>query len=94
MLRSPAREGHRASAYASEHGIPRVHAQYDDLLHDAAIDLVYIGTPPSTHAELALRAIAAGKLVLVEKPFAMTAAEAQAVHDAGGWRANSSRRVP
>lgn len=73
----------RASAYAGEHGIARVHASYQELLHDPAIDLVYIGTPPSTHAELALRAITAGKPVLVEKPFAMTTVEAQVVHDAG-----------
>lgn len=78
-----ARDPRRAAAYAGEYGIPRVHADYADLIADPLIDLIYIGTPPSTHAELALRAIAAGKPVLVEKPFAMTVAEAQAVYDAG-----------
>lgn len=77
-----ARDGRRASAYAGEHGIARFHARYDDLLGDPSIDLIYIGTPPSTHAALALRAIAAGKPALVEKPFAMTAAEALAVYEA------------
>ena len=37
-----------------------------------AIDAVVIATPPSTHAPLALEAIAAGKHVLVEKPLATT----------------------
>jgi predicted dehydrogenase len=34
-----------------------------------------VGTPASAHRDVALRAIAAGKHVLVEKPFAMSAAE-------------------
>jgi predicted dehydrogenase len=50
---------------------------------DPEIDLVYISTPPSCHAGQALSAIGAGKPVLVEKPFAMTATEARRVHDAG-----------
>ena len=43
------------------------------------IDLVYIGTSPSVHAEQALLAIAAGKPVLVEKPFALSANQAAQV---------------
>ena len=50
-------------------------AQLSDALPD--IDAVVIATPPSTHAGLALEAIAAGKHVLVEKPLATTAADAR-----------------
>ncbi len=52
------------------------HADAADLLADAAVDLVVVSTPPSTHAELTLRALAAGKHVVVEKPLCLTTAEA------------------
>ena len=50
-------------------------AYLSDALDD--IDAVLIATPPSTHAGLALEAIAAGKHVLVEKPLATSAADAR-----------------
>jgi len=75
-----ARDPQRAESYAATHQIPVVHASYQALVDDPAIDLVYVGTPPVNHAELALAAIAAGKPVLVEKPFAMDAREAEEVH--------------
>ncbi|MCY7397483.1 MAG: Gfo/Idh/MocA family oxidoreductase [Sphingomonas bacterium] len=74
-----ARDPARAQAYAAAHGIARWHATYAELLADETVDLVYLGTPPACHAEQALAAIAANKAVLVEKPFSMTAAEAQTV---------------
>lgn len=77
-----ARDETRARRYAEEFSIERVHASYADLLLDPEINLVYLGTPPAKHAEQALAAIAAGKAVLVEKPFALTSAEARKVHDA------------
>lgn len=46
------------------------------------IDAVVIATPPSTHAPLALQAIAHGKHVMVEKPLATNAAEGRAIVDA------------
>jgi predicted dehydrogenase len=50
-----------------------------DLLARDDVDLVVVSTPPSTHASWALRAIRAGKHVVVEKPFAISTAEADAV---------------
>ncbi|HUY60893.1 MAG TPA: ThuA domain-containing protein, partial [Candidatus Dormibacteraeota bacterium] len=47
-----------------------------ELLADDAVDLVVVSTPPNTHAELAVRALAAGKHVVVEKPLCLTVAEA------------------
>lgn len=69
----------RAEAFARQHGIPAAYGTYTDLLKEPGIDLVYIATPPSTHAEIASAAITAGKHVMVEKPFAMNAAEAATI---------------
>jgi len=51
---------------------------YQELLKDPDIDAVAIATPVSTHYELALQALKAGKHVLLEKPF--TATSVQALH--------------
>jgi predicted dehydrogenase len=76
-----ARDPARAKAFAAEHGIVTVHQTYDALIGDPAIDLVYVATPPSLHAEIAIKALEAGKNVLVEKPFSMNADEARRVLD-------------
>lgn len=57
----------------------RVHHGYAALLSDPDVDAVYIATPHPAHAEWAIRAAGAGKHVLVEKPMALTAYEADAV---------------
>lgn len=77
---SRTREG--AETFAAEFGIPRAHGSYDDLVADDTVDAVYVATPHVRHAEDALLAIRAGKHVLVEKAFTMTAAEARTVVDA------------
>ena len=82
VLAVAAREPARARAFAEAHHIPRVHASYDALIADTEIDLVYVATPPTLHAGVALKALAAGKHVLVEKPFTADAAEATIVVDA------------
>jgi predicted dehydrogenase len=53
-----------------------------DDLFASGIDLVVIGTPNKTHVDLALAAIDRGIAVVVDKPFAPTAAEARRVVDA------------
>ncbi|NTF34028.1 aldo/keto reductase [Rhizobium skierniewicense] len=56
---------------------------YDALLADSEIDAVYIATPHTGHAEWAIKAIRAGKHVLVEKPIALSAYDADAIfHEA------------
>lgn len=52
------------------------YADGDALLASPDVDLVVVSTPPNTHAEWALRALAHGKHVVVEKPFCLTTAEA------------------
>jgi predicted dehydrogenase len=71
----------RAAAFADELGFER-HGQFEAVLSDDEVDLVYIATPHATHAELAVRALEAGKHVLVEKPLAVSPAEAQRVAEA------------
>jgi predicted dehydrogenase len=71
------RDPARARAMAGKHGVPRVHDSYDALLADAEIDAVYIPLTNDQHLPWTLRALAAGKHVLCEKPLALSAAEAE-----------------
>jgi predicted dehydrogenase len=71
-----------ARSFATEHDIPRAHGSYAALVADDQVNAVYVATPHSRHAEDALLAIEAGKHVLVEKAFTITAAEARRVRDA------------
>lgn len=54
-----------AAALARDAGIDKVHPTPETLVSDPSVDVVYVATPHVTHCELALRAIAAGKHVLV-----------------------------
>jgi predicted dehydrogenase len=66
--------------FAQTHTIPITHTAYEVLVHqESAVDIVDICTPPWLHAPVAIAALAAGKHVLCEKPFARTAAEAEAM---------------
>lgn len=65
-----------AQAFATEFGIPRAHGSYEQLAADPDVDVIYVATPHPMHLDAALLAIAAGKHVLVEKPFTLTAAQA------------------
>ncbi len=70
-----------ATAFAAEYDIPRAHGSYEDLVADPDVDIIYIATPHPFHAEQAILALEAGKHVLVEKPFTLTALEAARVRD-------------
>ena len=69
---------HRQAAYAAAQrfGIPDVE-DVDKLLGRDDIDLVYIATPPFLHHAQAMKALAAGKHVICEKPLALTVAQAE-----------------
>jgi predicted dehydrogenase len=76
------RSAESADAFADEFDVPNRHASYQALVEDPDVDAVYVSTPHPGHHDAALRAIRAGKAVLVEKPFTMDAAEAQDLIDA------------
>jgi predicted dehydrogenase len=68
--------GHLAET-AARHPGAAVTAGLDDLLADETLDAVALSTPVVTHAELAKRALLAGKHVFVEKPMALAETEAE-----------------
>ena len=80
----------RAKAFARDMDIPNVHASYESLLSDPAIDAVYNPLPNNLHAQWSIRAADAGKHELCEKPLA-TSADARAMFDAA--RRNGVRLV-
>jgi len=76
-----ARDHKRAQEFAAAHGIPRVHATYEDVINDPDVDVIYNPLPNSLHCEWTIAALRAGKHVLCEKPLASNAAEAQRMAD-------------
>ena len=71
-----ARDLSRARDFAAEHSIPMAFGSYAELIARDDVDLVYIPLPPSAHLEWCTAALANGKHVLVEKPFANNAEDA------------------
>jgi predicted dehydrogenase len=71
------RNRERAEAVAKEFGIEHVAADWQELVAHPDVDLVSVVTPPSTHMEITLAALAHRKAVLCEKPMAMNAGEAR-----------------
>jgi predicted dehydrogenase len=74
-----ARDPQRAREFAEKHGVERVLASYDEVINDPEVDAVYNPLANSLHAPWNLAAIAAGKPVLTEKPYARDRAEAERV---------------
>jgi predicted dehydrogenase len=63
-----------AERFAAEHGIPRAYANWKALADDPDVDAVYVATPHNAHFEATRLMLEAGKAVLCEKPFTVTAA--------------------
>ncbi len=75
------RDAVRAAAFASRHGIPSSHGSYEELVSDPDIDIVFVASPHIFHYEHAMLALRHNKAVVVEKPFAMTAWQAESLID-------------
>ncbi|HMO57985.1 MAG TPA: Gfo/Idh/MocA family oxidoreductase, partial [Roseiflexaceae bacterium] len=68
---------------AAAHAIPRVYASLDEILADQAVEIVDIAVPAWHQREIALRALAAGKHLLCQKPLAEDLADARVIATAG-----------
>ena len=71
-----------AEDFAKRHSVPFWYSDADKLLANPDINAVYIATPPSTHLEYALKALAAGKNVYIEKPMVLSNDEATVLEKA------------
>lgn len=74
-----ARDAERAAEFAKTYGFARSYGSYEELLRDPDVDMVYINTIISCHAEQIEQCILAGKAVLCEKAFTVNGAEARRV---------------
>ena len=73
------RSGVRAEAFAKEFGVSRSYDGYGHVATDLNVDVVYIATMNNLHMELSQMCLESGKHVLCEKPFALSADQAQRI---------------
>ena len=73
------RDQDRADAFAEKHGADAAYGDLDSLLAGSRIDAVFVASPNHLHAPQTIRAAAAGKHVLAEKPMANTVTDAAAM---------------
>ena len=76
-----ARDQPSADEFAAKYGIADAYGSYEALIDDPDLDAIYVLVPTSMHGRWTKAALAAGKHVLVEKPFTANAAEAQEIAD-------------
>jgi predicted dehydrogenase len=77
-----ARNPDRAAAFAANWGYESIESDWRALVDRKDIDLIDIASPNDTHADIAIAAARAGKMVLCEKPLGRTAAEAERMVEA------------
>lgn len=76
------RDRRRAEEFGQRHGSLRAHDDFDAMVADPAVAVVYVATPNGLHRDHALTAVRAGKHVLVDKPMALTVGEGRAMVEA------------
>lgn len=69
----------KAEAFAREQGAQKAFGSYADMLKDDGVDLVYVATPHSHHAEHMKLCIEHGKAILCEKSFTGNARQAEEI---------------
>jgi predicted dehydrogenase len=67
----------RRTTLQKKHSLEFAHEAVEELLANKSVDAVYIAVPNKFHIPLTIQALEAGKHVILEKPFAMNAAEAE-----------------
>ena len=77
-----ARNGERARAFADQWGYASAETDWRKVVESPDIDLIDIASPNDTHAEIAIAAAKAGKMVMCEKPLGRNGAESEAIVDA------------
>lgn len=77
-----ARNEERAKAFAAQWGYGAAETDWRKVVENPEIDLIDIASPNDTHAEIAIAAAKAGKMVMCEKPLGRNAAESEAIVDA------------
>lgn len=76
----------KAQGFAARFGKAKAYDDEAAFLADPGIEAVYIATPNHLHVAQALKAIAAGKPILIEKPIALASADVEAIAQAAGER--------
>ena len=69
----------KAEEFAKDIPTATAYGSYKDLVNDPNVDAIYVATPHPSHEEHTMLALNAGKAVLCEKPFAISAKQAQAM---------------
>jgi predicted dehydrogenase len=69
------RSADKAATFAKEYNVPLALGSYEALFESDAVDVIYIATPHTSHAEWSIKAMEHGKHVLCEKPLGVNAAE-------------------
>ncbi|MEV1330250.1 Gfo/Idh/MocA family oxidoreductase [Micromonospora costi] len=65
------RTAESAKLFAERHDVPRAYGSWAELAADPELDVVYVATPHAAHHEAAMTCLAAGRAVLLEKPFTL-----------------------
>lgn len=76
------RDAEKAKDFAARHNVPRHYSDAQQLIDDPEVNAIYIATPPAQHEEYALKAMAAGKPVYIEKPLALNTPSTLRIRDA------------
>lgn len=71
------RELRKAERFADKYHVKRAYGSYEELVYDPEVELVHVASPAGLHYEHVMLCLKAGKHVLCEKPFAVSAAQAK-----------------
>ncbi|MDI9355657.1 MAG: Gfo/Idh/MocA family oxidoreductase [Chitinophagaceae bacterium] len=81
LIAIASRDKEKLKSFSLRYHVKKIYRDYDDLIDDTSVEIIYIAIPHSFHVPLAVQCILAGKHILVEKPFALNAMEAKKVFD-------------